>query len=230
MIKLLIFDVGGTLLDFHSGMEKVNIKILKKLFNVEATEDEIQKIINNVDLKYVNSYKLKTTFSDLVSKAILKKYGISTSKYKEFLEERNKIIDYRENKPYSDVVPIIKKLKKKYYIATLANVHEKRFHKRVLAKTKVGKHFHLNLDSDSVGIRKPSIKIFKMVLNHFKIKPTETVMIGDNPTADIFGAKRLGIHTILLNRRRLNYHFINKTKPDFEVTSLHQLLPILNKL
>jgi len=201
MIKLLIFDVGETLLNYHLSMGKLDVRVLRKLFNVKAKESEIQKIIDNLDLKYANSYNLKTTFSELISKAILNRYGISTSKYKGFLKEVNKMLDYKEIKPYPDVLPVIKKLKKKYCIATLANVHEKGFHKKLLAKTEVGKHFHLNLDSDLVGIRKPSIKIFKMILNHFKIKPTETVMIGDSPTADIFGAKRLGIHTILLNRR-----------------------------
>lgn len=230
MIKLLIFDVGGTLLEFHSSMRKADVKVLRKLFNVEAKEGEIQRIIDGIDLKYANSYRLKTQFSALIVKAILKNFDIPTSKYKEFLEERNRVIDYRKNKPYLDVYPVIRRLKDKYFIATIANVHKKSSHKKVLGKTRLGKQFQLNLDSDSVGIRKPDVKIFRMALNHFKIKSNEAVMIGDSPTSDIFGAKRLGMHTVLLNRRKLKYSFISRTKPDFEIYSMNQLLPVLRQL
>lgn len=230
MIKLLIFDVGGTLLDFHPIMRKIDIKILRELFNVRATENEIQKIINNVDLIHAGSHKSRTPISIIISKAFLKNYGISVSKYKDFMNKRNDVLDYKKMKLYPDVLPVIRKLKNKYSLATLANVHDTIFHQKVLKKTGLKKSLHFHVDSDSAGIRKPDTRIFRMILNHFKTNPKEVVMIGDSPEADIWGAKKLGIHTILLNRRNLNYHFTNKTKPDFEITSLYQLLPVLNKI
>jgi putative hydrolase of the HAD superfamily len=229
MIKLLIFDVGGTLLEFHSNMRKIDVKILRELFNINAKENEIQEIIDDIDLKYADSHISRTPFSVLISKAILKRYDIPISKYKEFMNKRNDVLDHSKAKLYPDALPVIKKVKSKYSIATLANVHDTIFHKKTLNKTGLIKYFHFHVDSDSAGIRKPDIRIFKLVLNHFKIKPSEAIMIGDTPTSDIWGAKRLGIHTILINRRKLPYNLSNKTKPDFEITSLYQLSSTLNK-
>lgn len=230
MIKLLIFDVGGTLLDHHPGMRKIDANVLMEVFNVRAEENDIQNIIDSIDLKYANSYRLKTPFSEIISKAILKKYGIPVSNYKKFIRKVNMIIDSGGIKPYPDVVPTIKKLKTKYYIATLANVYRSRQSHMTLRKNKLEKHFHFLIDSDSAGIRKPDSRIFKKVLQYFKVEPYEVVMVGDAPVQDIWGAKRLGIHTVLINRRKLPYRFSERTRPDFEIKSFYQLLSILKKI
>jgi len=233
MVKLVIFDVGGTLVEFRSSLNKANVKVLRRQFNVKANEREIKKIVDEIDSKYTNySYYARNRYSLIIARAVLKRFGIPTKKAKEFVEERDKIsdYDYKSVRLFSDAIPAIKKIKNKYLLATIANVHDKVFHQRVLHRTKLKKHFHLHIDSDSVGIRKPNSKIFKIVLNHFNLKPGDSVMIGDTPAADILGAKKLGMHTILINRRRLHYHFIHKTKPDFEITTLNELLPILNKI
>jgi putative hydrolase of the HAD superfamily len=230
MIKLVVFDVGGTLLDYHTPLNKCDKKILEEMFHIKTSEREIKKAIDRLDLKCGSTHLPSKSYKIQITKCILKRFGIPASKAKEFLEKWDKSIDLKDLKLYSDSLPTIKKLKVKYLIATLANTSDKIFHKKVLKKTKLKEHFHLHIDSDSAGIRKPDEKIFKIVLKHFKVKPSEAVMIGDTPSADILGAKKLGMHTVLINRRRLPYHFTKMTRPDFEIISLKGLMPVLNKL
>jgi putative hydrolase of the HAD superfamily len=229
MIKLVVFDVGGTLVDFHSPLNKVTVKILRKVFNIRTNEKEIQKIIYEIELKYGSCHFPRKRYSRLVADAIFQKFDIPNKKTKEFFKHWDKS-RFGNQKLHPDALPTIKKLKGKYLLATLANSHDKVFHQRILKKTKLKGHFHLHIDSAAVGIKKPNSRIFKIVLHHFKVKPDDSVMIGDIPSADIFGAKRVGMHTILINRKRLPYHFTRQTKPDFEIHSLNQLLPIIKKL
>lgn len=234
MIKLVIFDVGGTLLDYRPALNRLNVKILKKIYNIKVDEREVQKVVDETDSILGSSYLPKASADLLISKNILKKFGIPISNArnfeKEFSDDAYNQFVYKRMKLYSDALPTIKKLKGKFLIATLANTSDKVFHKNILKKTKLKKHFHLYIDSDSVGIRKPNSKIFRLVLKHFNLKPKEAVMIGDTPSADILGAKKLGIKTILINRRNLHFRFSHKTKPDFEIISLNEISPILNKL
>ncbi len=62
--------------------------------------------------------------------------------------------------------------------------------------------FALYLDpimtSAAVGWTKPDPRIFQAVLAHWSLPTADVVMVGDNQEADILGAHRLGMRTILL--------------------------------
>ena len=51
---------------------------------------------------------------------------------------------------------------------------------------------------------KSNPKIYRKVLEILKVKPNEAIMIGDNIKLDVLLPKQLGIHTILLDRKRQN--------------------------
>jgi len=65
--------------------------------------------------------------------------------------------------------------------------------------------FRIYLDalviSDAIGIRKPRAEIFEAVLSELDVAPEEALHVGDNLSADIGGAARLGIHTAWITRR-----------------------------
>ena len=56
--------------------------------------------------------------------------------------------------------------------------------------------------SAEVGYRKPSPIIFQKALEQLKVKPQEAVMVGDTLEADVEGARKLGIKTILIDPER----------------------------
>lgn len=59
-------------------------------------------------------------------------------------------------------------------------------------------HFDTILISGEENIRKPSPEIFLRALQNLKLKPQETLMIGDSIEADMIPAKDLGMETGLL--------------------------------
>jgi putative hydrolase of the HAD superfamily len=59
--------------------------------------------------------------------------------------------------------------------------------------------FETVIDSAVVGAVKPDARIFQIALGRMGVDPNEAVMIGDLPTADIFGPRALGIRAALVD-------------------------------
>lgn len=55
------------------------------------------------------------------------------------------------------------------------------------------------LDSGAVGVAKPDPRIFAMALLALRVDPGSTWYVGDTPAIDVAGARRAGIHPILVD-------------------------------
>jgi FMN phosphatase YigB (HAD superfamily) len=58
------------------------------------------------------------------------------------------------------------------------------------------------LSSAGVGWTKPASQIFEAILTDWSLAPGDVVMVGDTPSADIAGAIRIGMRSILLAEER----------------------------
>ncbi len=56
------------------------------------------------------------------------------------------------------------------------------------------------ITSEGVGVPKPDPRIFQAALARLGARPAETVLVGDNWTADVVGALGVGIRPVWLNR------------------------------
>ena len=59
-------------------------------------------------------------------------------------------------------------------------------------------HFEKAYFSQLMGLRKPNAAIFEQVMTENKLNPAETLFIDDSPQ-HLEGAKKLGIHTLLMD-------------------------------
>jgi putative hydrolase of the HAD superfamily len=67
--------------------------------------------------------------------------------------------------------------------------------------TEVGlrSYFETVVDSAIVGSVKPDARIFQIALERLALEPADVLMIGDLPTADVFGPRALGIRAALVD-------------------------------
>ena len=65
--------------------------------------------------------------------------------------------------------------------------------RRVLERHGLLAHFAAVSYSDEVGVRKPEAEIFHATLARVGVRPEEAVHIGDNPEADVAGARAIGM-------------------------------------
>lgn len=65
-----------------------------------------------------------------------------------------------------------------------------------LTQQSIAEYFKVMTFSDETGIRKPDPKIFQLTARKLETEPDETVHVGDNIKADIWGAKTAGLKAI----------------------------------
>jgi putative hydrolase of the HAD superfamily len=86
----------------------------------------------------------------------------------------------------------------------------------------IGALFDVRIFSDEVGVRKPDPRIFEAALEGIRLRPEETVHIGDDIGADVEGAKAVGMHAVWFHPTRGSV--VMATRADAEVAD-HADLP-----
>jgi HAD superfamily hydrolase (TIGR01549 family) len=87
--------------------------------------------------------------------------------------------------------------------------------------------FPLRIYSSDAGHRKPHAGIFRMALKRIGLGAGETLFVGDSPRADIQGAGRVGLVTVLKDptgRRRTWWR-----RPDYRIQRLAELPGIIQQ-
>lgn len=85
------------------------------------------------------------------------------------------------------------------------------------------------LTSGDVGYLKPHPAIYQAMLEMLEASPERAVFVGDRPQHDIAGANEAGLISVLIDPPHLERE-LDGVQPDFTITSLSELLPILDEL
>ncbi len=100
---------------------------------------------------------------------------------------------------YDDVLPTLRALKSRgYLLGLISNTHR--------SLESFQSHFELDglmsaaVASSEHGYNKPHPSIFRTALDLLAVAPEEAVMVGDNYSHDIEGARAVGMRAILLRR------------------------------
>ena len=83
-------------------------------------------------------------------------------------------------------------------------------------------YFEVALFSSDVGFRKPDGRIFRMALQRLGLAPERVVFVGDNPVADVLGAQRAGLASVLIVRPGCLSSGVSPV-PDLRIESLAEL-------
>lgn len=222
MIKAIIFDVYGTLIDTKDG-------------SVIATKSILNKNNNNLDPKEVYS-KWKKYHAEHIRELsdFLKEEDIFLMDLKKLYidfkingdaEEDIKIMlrSLYEREAYPETKDVLDKLKSKYKIYIGSNTDtEPLLINLKRNEIEVDKYF----TSESLQVYKPKKDFFTKILNQINCTIDEVAYVGDSQIDDILGAKALNILTIWVNLKNQKLQE-NIPKPNFEISNLKELLNLL---
>jgi putative hydrolase of the HAD superfamily len=107
-----------------------------------------------------------------------------------------------ENTIPGDAHPTLKSLQDEGYVLGVITNRSRPVHEEV-ATLGLTHYFDLILAAGEVNTYKPEPGIFEHALDQLGVSPQESLYIGDNYYADILGAKRAGMHPILLDPDRV---------------------------
>lgn len=100
--------------------------------------------------------------------------------------------------------------------------------RRILEDYGVLRHFDVTVFSDEVGLCKPYEVMFNTALDSMKVKPEETLHVGDLIKHDILGAKNVGMRTAWFKTGSDDHPL--DIIPDFIITRLPELVKIVEEL
>lgn len=207
MIKAILFDIDGTVLDSHEFIYAAFQYTLKKHQRIVA-EDLIIKASGKPLLEF---YQFILPDDDAEAMA---------QTHKDWQEDKHHLA-----KPFSKVVETLKQLKKKKI--KLAGVSSRTSTSLVksLKTHDVYQYFDLVLGFDDVKNPKPHPEQLLKAMKALKVKKTETLMVGDTEK-DIQAGRAAGVKTVGVLYGWLGEN-IKHSRPDFVIDNLEQLLKVI---
>ncbi|MBI5640986.1 MAG: HAD-IA family hydrolase [Nitrospirae bacterium] len=212
MIKLVIFDLDGTLVDSKTDITNA------LNFAVEPLELEKLTIEKTVSL-------VGEGVTRLIEKVIgADRAGLAPEVLNRFIDYYSKhLTDF--TRPYPGVRETLEKLSfcKR---AVISNKRES-LSKRLLEELGLLGCFDIVYGSDSAGEKKPSPKPLLRMLEHFSVSPDEAVIVGDS-NFDIEAGKAAGVRTVGVSYGYRDVSFLRDA--DYIIDDISALIPILNEL
>ena len=230
MIQTILWDIDGTILNFHRSAENSLKNTFKKFGYGEITDELLHTYEEINDVYWCKLEKGEITKEKLLVERFVEfftKIGVETTRVVEFNQAYlNGLLDTVVFMP--EAYETVKKLHPEYkqYIVTNG---VKKLQRKKIAKAHIEEFFDGIFISDEIGYEKPHIEFFNYVFDRIPTKnPDEVIIIGDSLTSDIAGGICAGIHTCWYHPSNEENH--SDVKPEFIVTSHLAFQEILKQL
>ncbi len=157
----------------------------------------------------------------------LKALGIDDEEFGAELAERFPAERRQSPFIYDETFTVLDELKGKYRLLLLTNGSPDLQNTKLTITSELVPYFDEIVISGAFGRGKPDPTIFEHALERMGLNKDEAIMVGDNLMTDILGASRAGIKSVWINRHDKER---NEVVPDYEITHLEELYPILEEL
>jgi putative hydrolase of the HAD superfamily len=224
----IFFDLDRTLWHFDENSKKV----LKDIFH----EFELNKTIDSIDLFIEKYQEINAKLWGKYAQNLLSKDDLRWKRFSDTLlffkvddiELSKKIGDYyiyhspRQTLLFPETKEVLDYLSTKYQLHIITNGFEEVQHIK-LRESGISHYFGEVILSERVGVKKPHPYIFKKAFSLSGATNKNSIMIGDDLYADIYGAQRVDMDHIYFN--------FNKKEHDkyvqYEINNLDELYNIL---
>lgn len=227
MIKYILWDIDGTLLNFKVA-EAISIRKAFEKFSLGLCSDEMLFDYSNINVEYWKRMELgQISKSELLHgrfKEFFSKYNIDTSIISEFNSFYQESLGHVTafNPSGLEVVTALNDNYKQYAVTNGTAIAQK----GKLKNSGLNQIFSDIFISDEIGVEKPNLGFFDVVFSRVgSFNPSEYFIIGDSLTSDIQGGINAGIKTCWFNPN--NKENILGLDMDFVIKDLVEVLDIL---
>ncbi|PFX71115.1 HAD family hydrolase [Bacillus toyonensis] len=187
MIRAVLFDLDGTLLDRRQSLEQ----FIRDQYNRFAFH-----LINIEKFEYCSRFlELDNngyTWKDKVYSTLLCEYNITTLTPEQLLHDY--ITNFRHHCiPFPDMHELLQQLKQRNIKIGIITNGFTEFQMSNLQALNIHTYTNTILVSEAEGIKKPHPEIFKRALQKLNVKAEECLYVGDHPENDALGSEQVGI-------------------------------------
>lgn len=237
-IKLIIFDLDDTLINFGGVTEKawkLTSDNLVKQFSLDIDSETIANEIVTINNAFWSDEEKrpKGNFSALdirtsiVSNA-LNNLNICEKEIIDFLVNHYATYKYQAVSLYDDVPSVLKELKHRGYIIALLTNGDSSSQRERIAR------FNLEPLLDGIfiegeqGVGKPDQKAYNNILKRFGVLEHEACMIGDHYLWEVVAPKQHGLKAIWVNRGNSIISVDDNYHADYIIANISELLDIFH--
>lgn len=192
----VLFDVDWTLITFGEAKRAAVNRAISSMINagLPLTADEAKLKVYTI-YRQTKDIEYQTVFDDL-----LNGLNLPETVWHKILAAG--VNGYRKGKEgaltlYPHTIPTLLELRSRgYVLGAISDAPTKQLWLRLDA-TGLADYFKTVITPDNDGNKKPHPSLFRRALSELRVRPEQTIMVGDNPAADLLGAKRIGMKTIL---------------------------------
>ena len=226
----LFFDLDHTLWDFDTNA-KETLKEIHELFKLE------EKFIESFEDFYITYLKHNAVLWDRYHKGFINVEELKWKRmWRTLLDFKigDELLAKEMSEKFLHILPTKKILfeytieileyltSKKYSLHLITNGFEKTQWSKI-NNSNIAKYFTHVITSESSNSVKPAKEIFEYAIKKASADLHESIMIGDNPDADIQGAINAGMDNIFVNRSGIEITL----EPTYTIYTLQELESIL---
>jgi len=220
-VRAFFFDLGGTLIDvdnFFVSAPAVVAQVLKS-WEIELPDDFVDKFWEYWSVPGIPQHVETTCLAR--TQAMLRKLGaVPKHSLVEEISRKLNELHVEGLVVEEDALETLSYLKERgYLIGILSNTG---FHDAVVAvleKAELTSVIDVLITSEQVGVRKPYRAIFDFACWLAGAEPSSCTYVGNDPTADVWGAKNAGWRTV----QRLQPRYERSPYADFTIEKISEL-------
>lgn len=219
-IKLIAFDLDGTLLDSVPDLAIAADQAARQLGYPAVSEAQVRDYVGNgADV--------------LIGRALSQSMTINPDLSPELRAEARALFDdfyaqthHQLSHLYANVQTTLQALHDAGFILALVTNKPSRFVPDILAQHGIDGFFAEVLGGDAFAEKKPNPMALNWLLEKYELTAEQMLMVGDSKN-DILAAKNAGCHSFGLTYGYNHGEPIAKSEPDFVADNIEQLLDVL---
>ncbi len=209
-IKLIIFDLDGTLVDAYPAI-------------ISSFNYTMQKL--NYPVKDVSTIRRAVGWGDEnLLRPFIKEKDASCAL--SIYRKHHKLALLKGSRLFPKVDKVLVYLKNKGYMLAVASNRPSRFSWILIRHLKLKRYFDYVLCADKLKHIKPHPEIINRIIQRFALKPNQTLYVGDM-TIDAQAGRRAKVKTIIVTTGSSTKSEIKKERPCRIINRIPELLKIL---
>lgn len=219
MVQSVLFDLDGTLLDRDTSIEQFISAQYNRLAIHLSHIPKIDYVTKFIELDCQGHVWKDKVYQDLVTE--FKIEGIS---WQELLADYEIQFQFY-CVPFPFLIEMLDRLKQQDYLLGIITNGRGEFQARAIEGLGIRDYFDVILISEVELVRKPQVEIFNRAINRLGVLASNSVFVGDNPEADILGAKSAKMRAIW----KRSSHFLEVQAADATIDELKEIPVILEQ-
>ncbi|MGI2328550.1 HAD family hydrolase [Planococcus sp. YIM B11945] len=189
MVKAVLFDLDGTLLDRDSSVESF----------ISSQYDRLGKWVGHIPKteyasRFIELDRRGYVWKDKVYTQLIEEYQIELTP-DELLQDY--LSEFKHHcVPFPNLIPLLDELTKKSIQLGLITNGRGQFQLDNIRALEIEAYFDVILISEWEGLEKPDARLFLRALNQLQVAPCDSVFVGDHPENDVKAANNVGMQGV----------------------------------